>query len=283
MRALAVLCVLVFGLSSACSSANSEPTGSLTVPTKAEVDESTGLILVPADAYWVTDLELAEITSAMRVAMISCKRRMNVPTDEPRRTIPDEQDTRRFAGLWRMANAERYGYVTPMSKAKEQAIADQSDPLSAPTQAELDAAETCASSDSTVMELQEQPPDGPWLRALNAAEDEARASRDWAEVVADWGSCLAERGLSVDTENMAPDGVDWKAVGERRVQPVDVELAVVDVTCKRQHDTAQRLADLVAAAQAPVVAKYGAELQDQRAGFDRQLAKARRVLSEAGL
>jgi orotate phosphoribosyltransferase-like protein len=131
--------------------------------------------------------------------------------------------------------------------------------------------------------LAKQPKSGPWLPALDAAWQNAENSQRWRSVVADWSACLQRKGLTPDLQHLAPQGVDWKAVGERTVRPQDIELAVADVACKEQTNTVHRLADVVAAAQAPVIAKYHAELLAQRTELDAQVAKARKVLGDAGL
>ncbi|MGL5867078.1 MAG: hypothetical protein ACRCYX_14645 [Dermatophilaceae bacterium] len=216
--------------------------------------------------------------------MILCKRALGVASsDEFRRVIPDPVDNRKF-GLWRLAQAQKYGYVEPASPAKRAAIAEQSAPGRAePSEAEFAAGGTCVKKDERLIRLNRDLQDGPWLRELGDAELEAEQSDEWKSVASEWVSCLAARGITADPGSAVPDGVDSDAVNAFRVTPGDVELAVADVECKQQVNYVQRLADLLAAAQAPVVEKYYDELTAQRAGIEANLAYAREVLRDAGL
>lgn len=252
------------------------------VPTTATVDEATGAIVLPLDSYWPSQLESADLASAQRVAMIRCKASKGVTSiDEVRRVISDAP-MHRF-GVWRLADAERYGYLEPMSDEKLAALADNADPSQGPSQAEIDAAHECVREDPMVKVLNEQPATGPWEKAVAAADEAAQQSRAWDDAVDDWARCLEDQGVGVDRESLIPDGVDARALDERRVRPEDVALAVTDVTCKRQEDTIQRLANIVAAAQAPVIEQHKARFLEQRAALDKQLVLARQVLADAGL
>lgn len=252
------------------------------VPTTASVDEDTGFIVLPLDAYWYSQREQEELWSAARVQMILCKRSKNVVgTDELRRSIPDPPD--RPFGVWRMADAQHFGYLEPMSQAKRDAIADNATGTSTVSAAEIAAAEQCVHEDPILRTLNEQPDGGPWSTAISTADSAARSSQAWDDVVDDWARCLEDHGVPVNREDMMPEAVDSRVLDEGRIRGEDVALAVADVTCKQRTDYVQRLTNVVAAAQAPWIEKYKTQYQEQRAAIDKQLVLARQVLKDAGL
>ena len=262
-------------------SAALRPMGS-PVPTTASVDEDTGFIVLPLDAYWYSQEESQDLASGRRVQMILCKRSKGVTSsDELRRVIPDPPF--RPFGIWRMADARHFGYLEPMSQAKRDAIADNGSASGAPSAAELAAGEQCVHEDPILRVLDEQPQSGPWESAVSTADSAARSSQAWDDVVDDWARCLEDHGVPVDREAMLPEGVDTRVLDEGRIRPEDVALAVADVTCKQQTDYIQRLTNVVAAAQAPWIEKYKTQYEEQRAAIDKQLVLARQVLKDAGL
>ncbi|MBM6402315.1 hypothetical protein [Phycicoccus sonneratiae] len=252
------------------------------VPTTATVDEATGTIALPYDAYWPTQAESEDIVSAARVAMIHCQQARGVtPADPLRRVIPDPPP-RRF-GVWRMADATRYGYLEYTSSAKAAALADRSttDPQLAARQAA--AAAACAREDPVLRQLNRQPDEGAWSTEIPAAETRAEQSAPYRQAIEDWARCMQARGLTTEPGSLVPAGIDTGALDEGRVESGDVAIAVADVTCKQQTHTVQRLADLLAAAQAPLVVEYQGPLRKQRALVDAELVLARQVLRDAGL
>lgn len=259
--------------------------GSGAVDVRAEVDESSGVIVLPADRFALTQREGQDIASAEHVAMVLCKRKLGVATaDTVRRVIPDEVDDRRF-GLWVLAQAEKYGYVPPTSPEKLAAIKRNSDP-SGPgvSQEEVAAAKQCVRDDATLKQLDtSELGGGPGYRPLSEAEREMQESDEYQGVVDEWRACLRGRGVTPDVEDLVPQGVDWKAVQELKVQEQDVALAVADVSCKEQVKLVPRLAALVAKAQAPVLEEYRDEFAAQRADMDKKVAFAEGVLRDAGL
>lgn len=262
-------------------SAALRPMGS-PVPTTATVDEDTGFIVLPLDAYWYSQQENQDLASAVGVAMIQCKRSKGVVSvDELGRVIPDPPD--RPFGVWRMSEARQYGYLEPMSQAKRDAIAENGDPSFTISAAEMAAGEQCVHEDPILRVLNEQPEDGPWATAVSTADEAARSSQAWDDVVDDWARCLEDQGVPVNREDMMPKGVDSRALDEGRVRAEEVALAVADVTCKQRTDYVQRLTNVVAAAQAPWIEKYKTRYQEQRAAIDKQLVLARQVLKDAGL
>ncbi|MGL5862453.1 MAG: hypothetical protein ACRCY9_14470 [Phycicoccus sp.] len=261
-----------------CGTAQDRPV----VTARAEIDERTGVIALPADKYWYSAEEDDEIASALRAAMILCKRELGAPhSDEFRRVIPDEVDNRQF-GLWRLSQAEKFGYVRPASPAKRKAIEGKGK-SEEPSEAELTAGDKCVKTDERLKRLNKGIQDGPWLREFGDAEIEAEESDEWQGAVSDWISCLAGQGITVKPGDVVPQGVDWDAVDAYDVRPDDVRLAVADVQCKQKVNYVQRQADLFAAGQAPVVEKYYDELNAQRADIEAQVAYAREVLRDAGL
>lgn len=261
-------------------SASGEPSS---VPLlKALVDEVSGTIALPADEFMLSEAEVRDVYSAHHVAMIDCLQAVGIESVEKRgRLIPDN-DMSRVYGLWRMADAERYGYIIPESDEKLAALARNSEGGSGISDAEMAARHECAKTPELVR-FENPWPQGVWVKELSSARRAVRSSEEWNAVMADWETCLTTQGLDAEPDGIVPIGVDHDAVSRGEVTENDVRIAVADVTCKNEVDFIQRLADLEAAAQSPVIAQYRDEMLAARAELDAILADARTVLAEAGL
>lgn len=266
---------------SACTAATAEAPPGAPLLT-ASVDEDAGTIALPADQFFLTEAELDEVVSASGVAMINCLEAAGIESVEGRgRVIPDN-DMSRVYGLWRMADAEQYGYITPESDEKLEALARNSRGGGEMSEAELAARHECATTPELIR-FQNPYPKADWVSELSAASSAAESSVEWQAVISEWEECLADAGVEVEPGALTPTGLDYTAIDRREVTESDVRIAVADVTCKHDVDLIQRLADLEAAAQSPVIAQHRDEMLAARAELDAILADARRVLTEAGL
>jgi hypothetical protein len=184
-------------------------------------------------------------------------------------------------GLWRMADAEQYGYVIYEVPEKIAAIERNAEAV-AISDAEMVERHRCAQTPE-VSRFDQTYPVGLWLSELSVVSQEVRGSPEWTAVHSDWAECLERSGFDVDERHQAPAGVDWEAVQRGEVTENDVRLAVADVTCKNEVSFIKRLTDLEAAAQSPVIARHRDEMLAERARLDALLVEARAVLAAAGL
>lgn len=247
----------------------------------AYVDEESGIIALPADQFFLSEAELDNLGPARDIAMFQCLQAAGLtPVDTPRRYIPDN-DVSRMYGLWRMSDAEQYGYVIYEVPEKLAAI-ERNAQGNEISDAEMAERHRCAKTPE-VSRFDGGISPGVWLGELSVASQEVRDSPEWAAVISDWAECLERVEVEVDIENLAPVGVDSEAVQRGEVTENDVRLAIADVTCKNEVSFIKRLTDLEAAAQSPIIARHRDEMLAERARLDALLVQAREVLAEAGL
>jgi hypothetical protein len=279
--------VLLAGVGlTACSGEQPTPSAPVSVATagaKADVDPASGTVTLPWDRFMMTPKEWDDVVSGLNVALIECVEAAGIASGErPKRVIPDNDSFYGY-GVWLMRDAQRYGYVRPESPEKLDALSRAAD--NAVTQAELDQRARCAQTADDVLALRADRLNttGPWVAELDAARDAIRKTSAWQQVVADWGACLTGNGAKPDLGAFAASGVDWEAVERYEVREADVKLAILDVACKDKTDFVQRLGDLDASAQAPIISAYRADLQKSRSDLEAVHARAIAVLRRAGL
>ncbi|KAB7739567.1 hypothetical protein GA707_20180 [Nostocoides sp. F2B08] len=247
----------------------------------AYIDEETGTVALPADQFRLSEAELDDVVSAGNVALIQCVENAGINTAEiPRRVIPDN-DVSRMYGLWRMSDAQQFGYVINESPEKLAALERNAEEVQI-SEAEMSERRRCAGTPE-VSRFHKVSADGVWDGEFSSASEKVQAGAEWAAVISDWVGCLARAGIQVDSEDLAPAGVDWEAVQRGEVTENDVRLAVADVTCKNEVSFIKRLTAMEAAAQSPIIARHRDELLAERARLDAMLVEARAVLAAAGL
>lgn len=120
--------------------------------------------------------------------------------------------------------------------------------------------------------------DGPWLREFGDVEIGFMQSPEAQEVETDYEDCLAGRGLEPHPGPETPGlvkGTDWNSINAEQI-----ELALEVVACKDEVDYVQRLADALAAKQAPIIEEYASELVAHGQKLDDLLAEADEVVAE---
>ena len=88
----------------------------------------------------------------------------------------------------------------------------------------------------------------------------ATSSDTYREVFAEWQQCIEQHGLTPadDVEDGGwIEGIDLLVLEEKNIRA-----AVVDVQCKDKVNYMQRILDVAAAYQGPIIAEYEAELAD---------------------
>ena len=235
----------------------------------AEVDHEAGTILLPMDRYWLTEAETAYLLSARSLAVNLCARDAGV-VGHWEMIEAWEPENRRY-GVWVRSVAERYGYSLPM----------RGDDF-VPNNAEVDGTavyEECAASDpdTTQFNFEGIRPAFDIATVTLGMSDAAFASAAAEEIFADWGACLAEHGLERDTSSETP----WMVAGTSDdVTESNIAAAIVDVDCKASVDFIQRIADIEAGYEQPIVDEYQSEFEEMRAEYDAMLELARQYLDE---
>jgi hypothetical protein len=274
MRALAATGAVIASVAG-CAPQSQEPTPVDPAVVRAEVNPDSGSISLPLDRFMLTEPEQYEIFAAQGLAFDSCVAEAGVPV-EPRGSSTVGATASRRYGVWFRPEAERYGYGLPDSLMPDAGAAVEAD-AEAPTDAEMAVYEQCNGSDDVQRFESTRIRAGfDYAEETTGLTDRALSSDDAQDVFSEWKSCLAESGLTVD-ETRSP----W-AIAGTSLEPTEsnIRAALMDIACKERTDYIQRLADIEAAMQAPIVEEHLAELQDMRAEYDDMLDDARQYVAE---
>jgi hypothetical protein len=247
--------------------------------TAAVIDVEAGTIALPIDDWAWSAEDYALSRTAVTHYVVGCLQEAGYEAAflGP---VPPDPDRDAAYGVWRTEDAETLGYQT-LFPPLEAEIADAGsawDPESVPRgvaqgcyQEAQDAGLTYDVLDFEVGAHPEAPKRGI---AQTLSSDAARSIR------AEWRECLTNQGVIVPQSaeaGMVPDGVFGMPVEEQ------IRIAALDVECKRELGTTQRLADLDAAAQTTYIEENRSYLADRRAVEDAVLDRAREYLDEHGV
>lgn len=237
---------------------------------QAVLDRANGTITTPIDAWSWDSREYAISRTAVEHYVVQCLRDAGYEATfgGPAPLDPGRDDG---YGLWREADVES-GYAGVL----------------APTEDDVDG--TGARWDTDVVPAEESRrchlealgaglafdvgdfQDGPVGITSAVDTDEGRAIRE------EWRQCLQRNGASAPKENDAgwiPDGVVGAPLEEQR------RVAAIDVGCKDELGTVQRIADLQAQEDAAYVRRGAEYLERRHAAEEKALAAARAYLDEA--
>lgn len=239
---------------------------------RAEVVRETGSITTPYDAYWYSASELADLQSAESLAIFLCAEQKGVVggTWEPYEPIEIDPRVRTY-GIWVRKLVEEYAYqLPPMTPPPP-----PNNSVEGATDIYLECVNEGPEAERWVLPTM---PSAMFLAAeLTAASDQVFLSTEGLATQSDWESCIEEAGLQRDHSQSAP----WAIIGaDDAVTEETLRIALADVTCKEQVDYVERLADLDAGFQQPIIDEYVDELAAQRADIDRIVADARDYLAK---
>lgn len=270
-RSVVALAFTALLLLSGCSTPNVEGFRDV----RALIDQDSGTITLPLDAYALNARQQVVIEHANALLVAQCMEEQNLPyprADEEwdnLRPFPE----RRF-GLWLRNQAEISGYDVPLDEGTKQIDAlEQSYP-----DEWWEAAFVC-------LDITEQMPlmgtevNGETIsvaaRGTLEASDAAMRDPAWAEALEPWASCLAERGIAtydaVTAVPQLPDDLEAQA-----------RIALIDVECKESNGTIQALADVMSQHQAVYVAQHENELNAYKSEGLEVFEKAIDVIERLG-
>ncbi|WP_149205100.1 hypothetical protein [Actinotalea subterranea] len=269
---------------SGCGAGNSIPdavrlTPGPIVQNAAALDPEAGTISYPLEEYFFNWSEHQTVLNAATLALGTCARGLGIEyTYKP--LIPEMGDDRDF-GVWVTSYAAQFGYHAVMSEEKAAAAAGQTTPdfgVVSPEQQEL-LADQCVNSPE-VKRFREVPSTGPWSDAMEFAYSAVAGSDEAATLRETWRGCLEAAGVQPPDNEAAFDAL---AVGEgEQLSETEIRVAVADTQCKSEVGMVQKLADLLAAHQSPIIVEYRTELEAVRAKQEAQLAEAQEFLAAQG-
>lgn len=288
--------VLALGLLSGCGSADAPsqevPAEVRGISMKPELSPETGAVVLPADRFVESPLEMDLLATASAVEVSRCASEQGVTVAPPELSADPVYASEHYFGPWTVAQAERFGFVRPMTQADLQAngiAAPGSDPAAdagadgetsdaAPESGEDDLTEKdweiidgCASSSGSELFTEALTHVGPWYEQFASVQD-AMLDEDAArEAIDDLKSCFKDKGLvSGDKDRpWVPRGADASEISAEQIR-----LALDVVACKDEVDFTRRMAEVESSLQAPIIAKYAGELVAKRAQLDEAIAQA---------
>lgn len=225
----------------------------------ADVDPVAGTITFPLARYDLTDEEWSTVSRARRWEGKLCAEAELGRSIAWQQPVPGTPRSDRTFGVWSLPEAQEYGYAVPPEGGVSGGPVDDA--------ADVGVGGACYQSEGARASSPEVEGSYAMADALGRAWDAAESSEAARDAVADWTTCLAEHGLE-------PAGGDsgYTVAGAEttRWDPASVAMAVIDVRCKTAVDFVPRMADAHAAAQAPVIAQFRAELAE-RLAFQREV------------
>lgn len=252
---------------------------------KAIIDEASGTVRLPLDValgFPGTNDDFTESSHEESKYMVACLTKAGYPhTYEPEREGLDTEWY--YFGPWVESNVEQWGYVGPprtSGDADTTFSVVQPGPGVREKEGYLDAFTDCVggagATGTSVWNIYTKLPE-PVTRSAMGAIDFATSSDTYREVFAEWQQCIEQHGLTPadDVEDGGwIEGIDLLVLEEKNIRA-----AVVDVQCKNEVNYMQRILDVAAAYQGPIIAEYEAELADAA----QQIADHRREVKDSYL
>lgn len=227
---------------------------------------------------------MATVNRALYLDIAQCMNEKGLPYSGTMKEnrLPDDRDF----GLWFEDNAEKFGFDNEPSKVQEAFDFDREEGGANWDEAEI----ACADLSKAKPAVQAfQPPQDeltdslvPRIRTealLAAQEDEA-----WQKAKETWGACLKTKGLAP-----SPGENDWVSVESKSFLDQEdlqsdevVRLAVIEAKCNDETRLTQKLADLVAQYQLPLIRQNQAAINEFKELKQSRLAAAREYSATHG-
>lgn len=267
---------------SGCVMNNSAANQSVVPDTSAHVqlDYETSQIVFPIEQYQISDPDWSIVTQAREIVLDKCMVGMGFAS-EPERPTPVSED--RNFGLWNVERARQYGFSIPGLETKPDDPA-----LKPPGWGE--ARETCVKQEAGKL-ADVSPPDpstNPNIADIIQHQSLALASKDpaWADAREEWWACLRSRGLEPRTGEQ-----DWSSKqaldlairsssndSASTTNEEGIRIATLEADCNAETRMAQRLGDIQAGYQLPLIAKNQAALNEAKVASARIVAAAKQFI-----
>jgi hypothetical protein len=233
-----------------------------------------------------TDAEI--LSSAYSYAVAECAKGVGVRYVPLRADHEPLYDASNYFGVWLERYATQFGFVTPMTPADMAANQIQGAPavdaaqdddgqMNDLTAADRSALQPCFESDEAArFDPVKLAGSEPWNGPLGQIGAEFYGYPEVKQVVDDYDSCL--RGLNLEPNPEAPGSV--RGADSREISPEQIELALQVVQCKDKVDYVQRLADIMAEKQAPIIEEYATDMVSSKEAIDNVVALAETFIAE---
>lgn len=253
---------------------------------KVVLNYETSQIIYPLDKYSLTPEEEALISRANEAIIASCTVADGFPANTTVGTVPDES---REYGLWNVDRASRNGFSLE-GDAEQAALAEQFSAAES-TPEWQSSRERCLQVPEIQSRLKAILP-AAWAgttadgapqsslvdRLRSEATSLAQADPLWKEVQDKYRACLSSNGLTpVDGwgSQQAQD-VMQNSDGSSSAKEREIRIAVQQATCNQDVGVTQKLGDLEASFQAPLITKNEAALAEEYKALKMNVEAARK-------
>ena len=260
LSAVAVFCLL--GACVSCSSSAERDTSR-----KAVLDYSKNYVHLPLDEYAFDELTLRTVSTAWHTLISECYAHHGQSYAVPSVDTPQPGG---LYGSWNVEYAKKYGYSQKESRGPEDSVSD-------------DINTRCQEEVKTVfsdVELDEK--EYRFVGELNSqAYTYASQTDEWKNIRSEWWDCQREKGLTPrtgDGEWTSKELASLNADDPKVLEEV-IRLATIEAQCSEKVRLAQRLGDIEASYQGPLIEKNQALLNELKAYRDAKVAKAREIIA----
>jgi hypothetical protein len=240
-------------------------------PPRAIVDEAAGTITTPIDEWSLSPQEHAEMDTAREVFIARCMSSAGYgDLVEVVGPVPAKDQEGLEYGLWRHALLTTTGYTQEFAESPNRIRTRPED------EAAIEQNRSCVAQ---AIEAGVSYEPGQFEEIAPTGITPATYTPEGIAVIDEWKQCLSQRGVEPPGENegMVPPAV-WDASPEEIVR-----IGEIDLACKDDLDTVQRLADIQAAQEAEYIARAKDYLEQRSAVEQAALEASRAYLADQGL
>lgn len=263
-KSAALFACFALALSSCSSSAERDTSR------KAVLDYSKNYVHLPLDEYAFDELTLRTVSTAWHTLMSECYAHHGQSYAVPSIDTPQSGG---LYGSWNVEYAKKYGYSQKESRGPEDSASDD---INTRCQEEVKA----AFSD---VELDEK--EYRFVGELNSqAYTYASQTDEWKNIRSEWWTCLRERGLTPregESDWTSEESVHLmtSSQGNEEAKPEEIRLATIEAECNQKVGMAQRLGDIEASYQGPLIEKNQAKLNQLKEEKEKHVARAREIIA----
>ncbi len=241
---------------------------------KAKLDYPNNLITLPLDEYDYDDASRAVINEAAARILQVCYVAKGYSDVAP--AFSDDQNSNIY-GAWNVEYAKKYGYFNA-EKVREGTQKAEKIPEEIRQQCLKESA-------NQLKEVEyENDNDSFAYRLRKEAYTSAKSNPEWNTVRSEWWSCLESNGLTPrkgDHEWTSQEAINNAASSKSEEEKTQeaVRLATVEAECNQKVGMAQRLGDIEASYQGPLIEKNQAKLNQLKEEKEKRVARAREIIA----
>lgn len=241
---------------------------------KAKLDYANNLITLPLDEYDYDDASRAVINEAVARIMQVCYVAKGYSDAVP--AFSDDQHSNIY-GAWNVEYAKKYGYFNE-EKSRERTQAAEKIPAEIRKECRKESA-------NQLKEIEyENDNDSFAYRLRQEAYASAKSDPEWNKVRSEWWSCLESNGLTPRKDDQAwgsqeTSNIDVSSKSEEEKTQEVIRLATIEAECNQKVGMAQRLGDIEASYQGPLIEKNQAKLNQLKEEKEKHVARAREIIA----